>query len=72
MPAIGFINPWTGEEMGANEDEDSITGRKFISIYLSRILIVEENEVAGFASFSRKLFLYFYQLQGALTQRENH
>ena len=33
VPAIGFINPWTGEEMGANEDEDSITGRKFISIY---------------------------------------
>ena len=53
MPAIGFINPWTGEEMGANEDEDSITGRKFISIYLSRILIVEENEVAGFVIFSR-------------------
>jgi len=24
VPAIGFINPWTGEEMG-NEDEDSIT-----------------------------------------------
>lgn len=25
VPAVGFINPWTGEEIAGHEDEDSIT-----------------------------------------------